>query len=241
MDPTADPIAPSAAPFSPPVPSAPDTWSTPGTADESGRTVAQPGTLGIRERRAWRTWQLAGAAVLTFVFGLYIESLSHAKAGTSASPSTPAYKLPTPTTVAGGASRSGTTVPVTGAGGGGTGGGSTTTTAAPTSGPTTTVAATGTAIVLVPRYQATGNWTSNSFTVTGGTWNIGWAYQCTPPPASGPGFQVSVSPGGSTAVTESNASGQGVTPVTSTGAQTISVQAAPGCVWVVKATGIGTP
>lgn len=238
MDPTADPIVPSAeafrAPFSPPE------SATSATGDRAP-VVAGPGTLGIRERRSWRTWQLIGAGLLTFVFGLYIESLSHAKAAPATTGSSSrAYTPPPPsgastTLAAGGRTGSSTTVPATGASGA-----STTTAPASTTLPTTTVAASGTPVTLVPRYQAQGNWTSPSFTITGGTWNIGWAYQCTPPPASGPGFQVTVGPSGTTAVTGTNPSGQGVTPVTSTGAQTISVQAPAGCVWVVKVTGVGT-
>jgi hypothetical protein len=41
-------------------------------------------------------------------------------------------------------------------------------------------------------------------------------------------------------VTESGASGQGITPQTSTGPQTISIQVPNGCEWVVKVTGIGS-
>jgi hypothetical protein len=100
--------------------------------------------------------------------------------------------------------------------------------------------------VLVPRYQAQGNWTSQTFTITGGQWNIGWAYQCTPPPASGPAFEVltvsTASPSSPvTSVTETGASGQGVTPQTTSGSQQIQVQAPAGCTWVVQVTGIGTP
>ena len=37
-----------------------------------------------------------------------------------------------------------------------------------------------------------GNWTSPSFNIAGGTWNIGWAFQCAPAPTGGPSFQIFV-------------------------------------------------
>ena len=96
--------------------------------------------------------------------------------------------------------------------------------------------------VLLPEDQASGNATTASFTVGGGTWNIGWAYQCTPP-ASGPAFEVFVvpangTPGSTPAVTGTAASGQSVTPQTSTGSQKLVIEAPSGCRWVVKVTGI---
>ncbi|MHB8681846.1 MAG: hypothetical protein ACYDA2_07110 [Acidimicrobiales bacterium] len=108
------------------------------------------------------------------------------------------------------------------------------------------MAATGPAIVLIPRTEARGGpWTSPQFTIDGGTWNIGWAYQCTPAPNAGVAFSVAVVPVGQSpgapAVSETAPSGQGVTPESSTGAQVIEVQAPAGCLWAVKVTGSGTP
>ena len=43
------------------------------------------------------------------------------------------------------------------------------------------------------------------------------------------------------AVSETGPSGQGVTPMTTTGLQAIEVQVPAACLWVVQVTGIGTP
>jgi hypothetical protein len=91
--------------------------------------------------------------------------------------------------------------------------------------------------------QSSGNGTTADFTVGGGTWNIGWAYQCTPAPASGVAFEIFVvpaggSPGATPAVSGSAASGQSVTPQTSTGSQQLQIETSAGCRWVVKVTGI---
>jgi len=87
-----------------------------------------------------------------------------------------------------------------------------------------------------------GNWTSTSFTTTAAPWNIGWAFRCAPAPASGPSFVVMVTPAGSAptgtpAISETGPSGQSVTAQSSTGAQTLVVQAPASCVWIVKVTG----
>ena len=98
------------------------------------------------------------------------------------------------------------------------------------------------ATVLVPATQLTGDWTSPVFTIAGGTWNIGWAFACSPAPAATPTFAVFVvdtgaSPGPSPAVTSSAPSGQSVAPQTTTGSQQIDVRAPTGCRWAVKVTG----
>jgi hypothetical protein len=103
--------------------------------------------------------------------------------------------------------------------------------------------ATGTVQVLLPATQSKGAWTSTPFTV-GGAWSIGWAYQCTPAPASGPAFEVFVVPTGGTpgstpAVTAAAASGSSVTAQSTTGSLQLEVQAQSTCIWAVKATGIG--
>ena len=123
-------------------------------------------------------------------------------------------------------------------------GGATTTTVA--GGATTTTSTVpvvvGPATVLVPATQLTGNWTSPTFNIAGGTWNIGWAFACDPVPAQTPTFAVFVvnagaSPGTTPAVTSTAPSGQSVTPQTTTGSQQIVVQSPAGCRWVVKVTG----
>ena len=196
-----------------------------------------PGALRIRERRSWPTWQLVTVALAMLVLGM---ALGNAFAGGSSSSAgaTPASRqLPPPASSV----QPTTTVPSAGA---------TPSTTAPTaatssSGATSTTApATGTVSVLVGPYQSKGNWTSPSFTIAGGQWNIGWAFQCSPAPTSGTSLEIFVvpsggSPGDTPAVSENGASGQSVTPQTSTGAQQLMVQAPAGCIWAVKVTGIG--
>jgi hypothetical protein len=136
-------------------------------------------------------------------------------------------------TTAGASGSTGTTTTLAGAASTGTS--STTTTAAPAAG-------TGPAQLLLPAYQSKGNWTSTTFTTTSPGWNIGWAFQCTPAPASGPSFQVFVTtPGGSAtgtpAVNETGASGQSASSQSSLGGQILIVQAPSNCEWVVKVTG----
>lgn len=232
---------------------------TDGSGDLSMAPGWEPekGELKIKERRTWKTWQLAVVAVAAAVLGMWFNGNAGSASGTSA---TTGYKLPpasgsspattvagtspaggaaasaTTTTTAGGTSTS-TTVPgaVSAAGGASTGvaGGSTTTSPPAAVGPPT---------VLVPETQQTGNWTSPAFTIAGGTWNIGWAFQCAPAPSGGPSFQVFAvtnggAPSGSPAVTSTAASGQAVTPLTSTGSQQVIVQTTAACRWAVKVTG----
>lgn len=202
---------------------------------ERPATPPAPGELKIREKRSWRNWQLVAAAGVMFLAGLYVESLSHVKPAPAVSSG---YKLPPPAT--GGQSSNATATTVAGAGSaaatqpGSEAAGSTA---------TSTPAADQVAIILLPRYPAgtggtTGNWTSPSFTVSTGTWDIGWAYACT---GSNPSFQVMVGPSNSVAVTGTSTSGQGVTPQSSSGTFTLAVQATAACYWAVKVTGVGTP
>jgi hypothetical protein len=105
--------------------------------------------------------------------------------------------------------------------------------------------AVGPSTVLVPEVQQAGNWTSPAFTIAGGTWNIGWAFQCTPAPSAAPSFQIfavnnGAAAGSTPAVTSSAASGNSVTPLTSTGSQQIVVQTSSTCRWAVKVTGSST-
>jgi hypothetical protein len=209
-----------------------------------------PGELHIKERRAWRTWQLAVVAVVALGVGAWVNSLAGPSGNSSSQAAeAPAYKLPTSggattTTAAGGSSATTTTA----AAGGSTttttsaAGGSTTTTVAGGSSATTTPAAAGPARVLLGPTQLKGNWTSPTFTTTAAGWNIGWAFSCAPAPASGPSFQVFVTPAGSSptgtaAISETGPSGQSVTAQSSLGAQTLVVQAPATCTWAVKVTG----
>jgi hypothetical protein len=197
-----------------------------------------PGELRIKERRAWKTWQMAVAVVIAILVGFWLNGTTGGSTSSQSSEA-PAYKLPT----------SGTTNTTTTAAPSGSttttaSGGSTTTTTAPAGGSTTTppAAAAGPARVLLGPTQMQGNWTSPAFTITAASWSIGWAFSCTPVPASGPSFQVSVvtsgsSPSGTPAISETGASGQSVSAQTTTGAQTLVVQAPTGCTWVVKVTG----
>lgn len=201
--------------------------------------VPMRGELALKDRRSWKTWQLAIAVLVAFLIGLAINY--KAAGGGAESTNTPSYKLPaasggatTTTAAAGGSSASTTTTTSTGTGG------STTTSSTPSSSSTT--AAPGPARVLLGPTQLQGNWTSPAFTTTTSGWNVGWAFRCTPAPASGPSFEVFVtpvggSPSGTPAINETGPSGQSVTTQTSLGAQTLVVQAPSGCTWVVKVTG----
>ncbi len=99
-------------------------------------------------------------------------------------------------------------------------------------------------MLLGPTPLSKGNWTSSSFTVGSGPWNLGWAYQCTPAPAAGPAFQVFVfatgaSPGITPSVIGTPASGNGVTALSTLGSQQLEVRTPSSCVWKVKVTGVG--
>jgi len=203
--------------------------------DRSSRP--EPGALGIKERRSWQTWQLVVFGVACLLLGMLITWAGGGKQAAPKSSSGGTYALPP-------AQGSATTAPATGAS-------SATTQPPATSGATSppatvpsTTAAVGTAQVLLgPTPQTHGNWTSSAFTVGSGTWSIGWAFRCSPAPASGPSFQVFVVPssgkaGSAPAVNESGASGQSVTTQTSTGSQELQVSAPASCVWIVKATGV---
>jgi hypothetical protein len=233
--------------------------NTGGPGDGSGPTdlddeVPKPGALHIHQKRSWRSWQLAVTALVAVIIGMWINGDTgggSASAGSSSGTGGESKLPPAQGTSAG----SGASTTTTSAGGSGT----TTTTAAGGSGTTTTTvaaggggggSATGTTqpvgqeSYLVPAYQSSGNWTSPAFNIAGGTWYIGWAFACNPVPAAKPTFSVSVvpnggSPTGTPAVTSSDPQGQSVTSQTTTGSQSIAVQAPPQCHWVVKVTGYG--
>jgi len=222
--------------------------------------VPQPGELKIKERRSWRTWQLLTAILIATVVGMAINGDTGGGAPASGTSSESGH-LPPENAASSGSAAGGsttTTAPASGgshattttAAGGSTtttaAGGSTTTTAAggsTTTSTTTSGAAAGPARVLLTSPQMQGNWTSPSFTTTVAGWNVGWAFRCAPAPASGPSFQVFVTPAGSSAptgtpaISETGPSGQSVTAQSSLGAQTLVVQAPASCVWIVKVTG----
>ena len=213
----------------------------------------EKGELKIKERRTWKTWQLLIAVLLAAGAGMWFNGNSGSATGVGGgSGGSSGYKLPPPK----GAS-AGTAAGATGTGTATTtvAGGSTATTAAGRStastdassatSTTSAPAAVGPATVLVPETQQTGNWTSPSFTIAGGTWNIGWAFQCAPAPTGGPSFQIFVvntgaSPGATPAATSSAASGQAITPQTSVGSQQVIVQTTAACRWALKVTGSST-
>jgi hypothetical protein len=224
-----------------------------GAADPE-ESVPQPGELHIHQKRSWRTWQLAAAVLVALIIGMWINGDTGGGGSASAGSGTPAgeSKLPpaqgpsagsgsstttsprgssaTTTTLAGGAGSATTTTVAGGAGAG--------------SGTTGTTQPLGQESYLVPAYQSSGNWTSPAFNIAGSTWYLGWAFSCNPVPAAKPTFAVYVVPSGGTpsgtpAVTSSDPQGQSVTNLTSTGSQSIAVQAPPQCRWVVKVTGYG--
>ncbi len=198
------------------------------------------GSLGIKERRSWATWQLVSIAFVALLGGMLVEYLASGSGGSSSASKVNAksYTPPPPSR----SSSSGTASP------GGKTGSTTTTSTAPGAGAgqttSTTAPVTGPAQVLLGPYLSLGDWTSPSFTIGGGQWNIGWAYRCTPAPAAGPAFQIFVfptggSPSGTPAVSQTADSGQSVTPQTTSGSQQLQVQVPAGCIWVVKVTGVG--
>lgn len=206
----------------------------PGGADR----VPTKGELDIHERRTWRTWQLLVAVLAAAVLGMAFNgatSSSGAGSGSAAGGSGSHYKLPPQQSSSHSASGSSTTTTASG-------GATTTTTAAGSTSTTTATQTTGPATVLIPQTTQAGNWTSAAFTIAGGTWNIGWAFQCTPAPPTSPTFAIFVvnaggSPGSTPAVSSAAASGQSVTPQSTTGSQQIVVQTAASCRWAVKVTG----
>jgi len=250
------PAPPPAVP--PPVPdqALPGGPAAPEAAPGPAERPPEPGELGIVGRRSWKTWQVLVAVVVAMVLGMAINGKT---GNASASSGKAAYTLPppagSPTTTAPGGAPPTTTTAAPGANGatstttasGANGATSTTTASASTStttagASTSTTVAAGPATVLIPATQLSGNWTSPTFTIAAGQWNIGWAFQCTPAPAATPTFQIFVvtpgaAPAGTPAVSSSAASGQSVTPQSSLGSQQIVVEATAACRWAVKVTG----
>src|SRR3974390_2309527 len=172
-----------------------------GNGTGGGDGWPSPGDYKLKEKRSWKTWQLLVAMGLALLLGLF---LNYKTVGSNQSSSAPGYTLPkeasSGATTTTSTSTSGSTTTTTAANGStGAASGSTTTTLAggttTTSAPASSAAA-GPARVLMGPTQSQGNWTSPSFTTTTAGWNIGWAFRCTPAPASGPSFQVFVTPAG---------------------------------------------
>ena len=225
--------------------SATDPKSWPATRADARDGGVAPGSLRIRQRRAWKTWQLVVAIVVALLVGMGIGNT-----GGSANPKpvTPGYKPPPPAGAA--ASATTTTTPATSpttATGAATGAatGTTGNTGAATTAPPTTAAppATATAEVLLPEKDAQGAWTSPPFTVGAAGWSIGWGYRCSGSATGSPLFEVFVvptgsSPGASAAISETAASGTAVSTQSTTGSVELEVRAAASCAWAVKATGV---
>ncbi len=223
--------------------------------------VPAPGSLGLKDKRSWKTWQLVSGMVFAALVGLFIGYRTPGASGSGGSGGSGtsdggAYSLPpaggstTSTTASTAGGSTSTSAPTTGASTttSTTGGKSkdTTTTTSGSSTSSTTGSTTSTSIplarLLLGPTQLQGNWTSPAFTITAPAWNIGWAFQCTPAPTTGTSFQVFVtaagaSPGGAAAISETGASGQAVTAQTSLGRQTLVVEAPANCAWAVKVTG----
>jgi hypothetical protein len=200
----------------------------------------------IKEPRAWKTWQLFVAILASGFVCMLIGNLTAGGSASSLSASATGsrYQLPPPKGASGASGGTTTTVaPSQAAAGGAAAATTTTTTVVPAGGATTSTIVAGTVTVILGPFQSHGNWTSPSFTIGSGTWNIGWAFQCTPPPAAGPSFQVFVvstggSPSGAPVVSGTGGSGQSVTSQTSAGSEQLVVEAGASCVWAVKVTGV---
>jgi hypothetical protein len=215
----------------------------------------EKGELKIKERRTWKSWQLLLAVLLAAGLGMWINALSGPATPSSAgssSGSSGGYKLPPASGSSPSSAASHGTGSSTSRSGAGTtattaAGSATTTTSASGAGSSTTPSsvALGPVTVLIPQVEQSGNWTSPAFNIAGGTWNIGWAFQCTPAPSASPSFQIFVvnnggTPGSTPAVTSAAASGSAVTPETTTGSQQIIVQTSAACRWAAKVSGSST-
>jgi hypothetical protein len=237
-----------APPFAPPLSGV--SWSVEPPAQGSQSLAA--GSTVIKIRRSWKPWQkmwqLAAIFIVGLVLGLLINYGGGGNGSGTQSSASQSSNLPPPASTGAGATTTTTTAGThsTTTTSSTPGSSTTTTTAAAGSATTTTTSATavtGTPSILIPATQMKGNWTSSSFTVAGGTWNIGWAFQCSPTPVSGPSLQIFVvapgaNPSGSPAVGETGASGQSVTPQTGAGAHEVVVESPSSCVWAVKVSGI---
>ncbi len=92
--------------------------------------------------------------------------------------------------------------------------------------------------VLVPKAQASGSWSTASFTVSSGSWQVGWAYSCSGVRA-GEAFQIYVLSAGGKATPEPivqqwTLADQGVTSADVHGTLTLQIEANETCVSAVK-------
>ena len=244
---------------------APDGYGTPAPQPSpEAEPYPAPGELKLKQKLAFKPWQVSIVAILALVIGM---ALNYSGGGSGATPtgsnSGGAYSLPpsggtttttsqsgVTTTTAGSSESSDTTTTTESAGTGGTTtsvategatttpGSSTTSTTSATSGSATTLPSS----VLLPATQRSGNWTSPAFTTTQPDWNLGWAFQCVPPPSAGPSIQIFVVPvgasaSGTPAVAPTGGSGQSVTTLSTLGQQELVVEAPANCEWAVKVTG----
>ena len=196
--------------------------------------MLQPGELGIRERRTWKSWQLACACLVALLVGMAIGHGGASSAGATSAVYTPPPPSGSTSGAGGGStasSTSGSSLP---------GGGSPSTTTLPAA--TTTLPL---STVLLPQVTARGPAVTPSFRAGSAPWHIGWAYDCRSAPGSTGTFQVfplgagqSPSPAGAV-VNASGATGQGVTAVNSTGTEELTIRTPAQCIWAVKVTGTG--
>ena len=197
----------------------------------------QSGSLGIKERRSWQTWQLAVAVFVAILLGM---GIGHTGGGGNSSASNAGTAgsggrfVPPPPSGSGSSTATTVASSVT----------STTSTTLGSVSPTTASGASSVAsasggpeAVLLPRTTGSGGQTLAGFTA-GGPWKLGWAFQC----AGAATFQIMVVPDGGSppsqpAVDKAGASGQGVSDQSATGKLHLEVRAGPACRWAVKASG----
>jgi hypothetical protein len=103
---------------------------------------------------------------------------------------------------------------------------------------------TGTPQVLVPLTQRLGSWTSSPFTITSGTWQLGWAFACERATA-GYTFQLLIvkqKAAGSPqpAVRDTALHDQGIAQETATGTLEVEAEENPFCVSAIKVVGVGS-
>jgi len=188
----------------------------------------QPGGLDIKEERSWRTWHLLTAALAALLVGLAIGH-SNAKPANGGAQKGGLFTLPgspgspgTPTSVEAESATTTTSASVSN------------TTLAPET------PATGIPKVLFDK-KAAGPLAATPVSIKGGTWKIGWAFDCTragTADGSAP-FQIAVAPASGAAaiaVDEVGRNKTGITSQTASGPLTFEVRTA--CRWAVKVTGV---
>jgi hypothetical protein len=178
-----------------------------------------PGSLGIKDFRAWKTWHLVTVAVVMLLLGM---AIGHAGNGTAAGEAARPLFTPPP------AAEVNPPTPAT---------------ATATAPPATRVAPDGAVEVLVPRMQGQGPASTSVFAVADGTWNIGWAFDCGAAPAAARTFRIlAVARGGASSaqpvVDQRGRAASGVTPRSSGGTYVLDIETAPGCRWAVKVAGV---